>query len=84
MRANFREQRCSRLDTFRGVSYRHQRIRIAYLSADFYEHATAFLMAGVFEHHDKGRFETYAFSYGANDRSATRARLERRSIASST
>jgi protein O-GlcNAc transferase len=62
---------------FGGVSYRHQRIRIAYLSADFYEHATAFLMAGVFEHHDKGRFETYAFSYGANDRSATRARLER-------
>ena len=62
---------------FQGEQYRHDKIRIAYLSADFYAHATAFLMAGVFEHHDKARFETYAFSYGPDDNSAMRARLER-------
>jgi predicted O-linked N-acetylglucosamine transferase (SPINDLY family) len=33
------------------------RIRIAYLSPDFRDHAVSFLMAGVFEHHDRSRFE---------------------------
>ena len=58
-----------------GERYRHDRIRIAYLSADFRTHATAFLMAGVFEHHDKDRFETVAISYSADDKSPMRARL---------
>ncbi|HYK78678.1 MAG TPA: tetratricopeptide repeat protein, partial [Micropepsaceae bacterium] len=61
---------------WRGERYRHDKIRIAYLSADFYAHATAFLMAGVFEHHDRERFETFAISFGPNDRSDIRARLE--------
>jgi predicted O-linked N-acetylglucosamine transferase (SPINDLY family) len=59
-----------------GEIYPHQRIRIAYLSADFRAHATAFLMAGIFEHHDKARFETIAFSYSDDDKSAMRSRLE--------
>ena len=61
---------------WRGERYRHDKIRIAYLSADFYAHATAFLMAGVFEHHDKNRFETFAVSFGPDDKSDIRARLE--------
>jgi predicted O-linked N-acetylglucosamine transferase (SPINDLY family) len=52
------------------------RPRIGYLSADFHEHATAFLTAGVFEHHDRERFAVYAYSYGPNDHSPTRRRLE--------
>jgi len=40
------------------------KIRLAYLSADFHTHATAFLMAGVFERHDRDRFETFAISFG--------------------
>ena len=59
-----------------GERYRHDKIRIAYLSADFYAHATAFLMAGVFEHHDRERFETFAVSFGPNDKSDMGARLE--------
>ncbi|HEV7822426.1 MAG TPA: tetratricopeptide repeat protein, partial [Burkholderiales bacterium] len=59
-----------------GEIYRHERIRVAYLSADFRAHATAFLMAGIFEQHDKARFETVAISYSGDDRSAMRARLE--------
>ena len=41
---------------------RDQRIRVAYISPDFREHAVAFLMAGVFEHHDRNRFETIAIA----------------------
>jgi protein O-GlcNAc transferase len=58
-----------------GDIYGHGRIRVAYLSADFRSHAVPILMAGVFEHHDRRRFETIAFSYGADDQSAMRARL---------
>lgn len=53
------------------------RIRIGYLSGDFHQHATAHLMAGLFERHDRARFEVIAYSYGPNDRSPMRARLDR-------
>ena len=53
----------------------HDRIRIAYLSADFHNHATAQLTAGMFEHHDRSRFEVSAISFGPDDKSAMRARL---------
>ena len=62
---------------WQGEIYRHDKIRVAYLSADFRSHATAFLMAGVFEHHDTSRFEITAISFGADDRSPMRQRLER-------
>ncbi|MEX2199725.1 MAG: tetratricopeptide repeat protein [Burkholderiales bacterium] len=60
-----------------GERYRHDRIRLAYLSADFCEHATAHLMAGLFERHDRSRFETIALSYGPDDASPMRKRLAR-------
>ena len=62
---------------WRGERYRHDRIRIAYLSADFHEHATAHLMAGLFEAHDASRFETTAFSFGPETNDPMRARLRR-------
>jgi predicted O-linked N-acetylglucosamine transferase (SPINDLY family) len=34
-----------------------ERLRIGYLSADLYNHATAHLLAGVIERHDRERFE---------------------------
>ncbi len=68
--------RPAQVPLWRGEKYRHDKIRVAYLSADFRNHATAFLMAGVFESHDKNRFETTALSFGANDKSAMRTRLE--------
>jgi protein O-GlcNAc transferase len=52
-----------------------ERIRLGYLSADFHQHATAQLMAELFERHDRGRFEVFAYSYGADDDSPMRARL---------
>lgn len=61
---------------WRGEPYRHERIRVAYLSADFHAHATAVLMAGVFEHHDRAKFETFAISFGRDDGSPLRDRLK--------
>lgn len=60
---------------WQGELYRHERIRVAYLSADFHQHATALLMAGLFEHHDHSRFEVIAISYGPNIQDAMRMRL---------
>ena len=58
-----------------GERYAHDRIRIAYLSADYHEHATAYLMAEFFEEHDANQFETYAISYGKPSDGAMRQRL---------
>lgn len=40
------------------------RIRIGYFSADFHDHATLYLMAGLLREHDRSRFAVHAFSYG--------------------
>ncbi len=46
----------------RGEAYRHPRLRIAYLSADFADHPVSHLIAGVVERHDRSRFETFGIS----------------------
>ena len=59
------------------VRARGTRLRVGYLSSDLQEHATARLMAGLFERHDRARVETFAYSHGRDDGSALRARLVR-------
>jgi predicted O-linked N-acetylglucosamine transferase (SPINDLY family) len=59
---------------WRGEPYHHDKIRVAYISADFRDHATSWLAAGLFEHHDKSRFETTAVSLVADNGSEMRAR----------
>jgi predicted O-linked N-acetylglucosamine transferase (SPINDLY family) len=61
-----------------GVIARHARkdkIHIAYFSADFHEHATAYLMADLFESHDRSRFYISAFSFGPASGDPMRQRL---------
>ncbi|SDI03707.1 tetratricopeptide repeat protein [Propionivibrio dicarboxylicus] len=53
------------------------RWRIGYLSSDFKQHATAFLMIEMLEAHDRSRFETFGLSYGVDDRSEMRGRIGR-------
>jgi len=60
-----------------GERYDHDRIRIAYLSADFREHPVSYLIAGLFERHDRRKFEIFGISFGADDAGETRARLKR-------
>ena len=54
---------------------RHDKIRIGYYSADFHNHATAYLMAELFERHDRQRFELTAFSFGVESNDEMRRRL---------
>ncbi len=58
-----------------GEQYIHDKIRIAYLSADFRRHATAFLIAGLFERHDRARFQVHGVSFSVDDKSEVRSRL---------
>ena len=52
------------------------KLRIAYLSADFHTHATSYLIAELFELHDRHRFDVVAVSFGPHDNGALRARIE--------
>jgi predicted O-linked N-acetylglucosamine transferase (SPINDLY family) len=52
------------------------KIRVGYVSGEFREQATAYLTAGLYERHDKSRFEITAFDNGVSDHSPLRRRLE--------
>jgi predicted O-linked N-acetylglucosamine transferase (SPINDLY family) len=52
------------------------RIRLGYFSADFREHPVSYLAAGLFEAHDRARFELFAFAFGPPARGAMGARVE--------
>ena len=69
----------ARRDRRKNVARRRSssRIKLGYLSADFHEHATAYLMAGMIEQHDRTRFDVYAYSVGPDDGSPMRQRLAR-------
>ncbi|MCO6415433.1 glycosyl transferase family 1 [Siccirubricoccus sp. KC 17139] len=62
-----------RLSPERG--YRHDRIRIGYLSSDFCRHALSFLMAEVFERHDRREFEVFGYCSSPEDGSEIRRRV---------
>jgi predicted O-linked N-acetylglucosamine transferase (SPINDLY family) len=61
---------------WRGEKYQHDRIRVAYVSADFRHHPMAYLAAGMFESHDRSRFEVTAISLSPDDGSEIRQRLQ--------
>ena len=54
-----------------------RKIRIGYVSGEFRQQATAILMAGLYERHDRDRFEIIALDSGGNDQSEIRTRLEK-------
>ena len=56
------------------------KIRVGYLSSDFRAQATARLLVGVLEEHDKSRFEIHAFDNGWDDKSDMRRRVGRMSV----
>ena len=45
-------------------TYKNSKIKLAYFTSDFYEHAGMLNMEGIFKYHDKNKFEIYAFDYG--------------------
>ena len=55
---------------------KHNKIRIAYVSADFKNHPVAHLSAELYDLHDRNQFEVIAFSIGLNIRDFMRVRFE--------
>jgi len=51
------------------------KIRIAYYSADFFKHATSYLIVQLFELHDKHNFEFYGFSFGLDIKDEMQTRV---------
>lgn len=54
----------------------NNKIRLGYLSGEFRDQATAILMAGLYERHDRSRFEVIAVDNGSADTSPMSARLK--------
>ena len=57
---------------YKGEKYRHDRLRVAYISADFGEHPTSYLLAGLIEEHDRSRFKIIGVSLGTGAASPMR------------
>lgn len=60
---------------WRGETYSHDKIRVAYVSADFFTHATAHLIAGLLERHDADRFEVTGYALGPGVEDDMRQRI---------
>ena len=57
------------------VTQKPERLRIGYFSADFHLFPGMHLMAGLFEKHDRNKFEVFAYSYGPPKDDSMRRRL---------
>lgn len=69
-------QQYTRFD-FAHLKTQQIKLKIGYLSADFRLHPLAFLITELIENSDKNRFETIAYSYGKDDKTPERKRLEK-------
>ena len=56
---------------------KRSKIRLGYYSADFHNHATSYLIAELFERHDKEKFELIAFSYGPDTKDEMQLRISK-------
>lgn len=52
------------------------RLKVAYLSRDFYDHPVAHQVQALFGLHDRSQFEIHAYSFGPNDASTYRRTIE--------
>jgi predicted O-linked N-acetylglucosamine transferase (SPINDLY family) len=57
--------------------YRHDKLRIAYLSSDFHDHPVGHLIADLVDRHDRGRFKLFGFSLAQDRGDLLRERLRR-------
>jgi protein O-GlcNAc transferase len=63
------------LPIWNGTPYRHQKLRIGYISSDYCQHPVPALIVRLLERHDRARFEIIGLSTGLDDGSAIRARI---------
>ena len=57
-------------------NYNNKKIKVGYYSADFHSHATMYLIANLFEMHDKDKFEIIGFSYGRSPKDEMNSRVK--------
>lgn len=85
------QKRCAQTNTRRGLAaaalsgvkleplaktpYRHDQIRIGYLSSDFRDHPVAAQLIGLLEKHDRSRFKVVGLSIGKTDGSSKYHRI---------
>ena len=55
--------------------YPHERIRIGYLSSDYGKHAMSYLVAEMFERHDREQFDIFGYCSSREDGSDIRRRI---------
>ena len=55
--------------------YRHDKVRVGYLSSDYNLHPVSMLMAELVEKHDRSRFEVYGYCCSKDDGSDLRKRI---------
>ena len=60
-----------------GREYRHERIRIGYVSGDLCVHAVGLLLPELLEGHDRNHFEVYGYDFSPEDGTAHRERLKK-------
>jgi len=65
-------KRLSKKLNFTFSKIKKPRITVGYISPDFRYHAAATLMAKLFEHHDRDRFQIFGYSLGPDDGSPMR------------
>lgn len=59
-----------------GDQYRHGKLRVGYISGEFRDQATAYLIADLLECHDRSALELYGFSTGHDDNGMMRRRIK--------
>jgi len=74
-RKKFGNKSSNSLQTVKKV--KNTKIKLGYFSADFHDHATSYLIAELFELHNREEFEIYGFSFGPISNSQIRNRLEK-------
>lgn len=58
-------------------SYQNSKIKIAYFTPDFFEHAGMMNMEGIFKYHNKEKFEIFGFDYGYSNNDDTHHRIKK-------
>jgi len=61
----------------KGCEYKHDRIRIGYVSGDLCVHAVGLLLPELLEGHDRTKFEIYGYDFSPEDGTAHRERLKK-------
>lgn len=62
---------------WQGSAYHHEKIRVAYLSADFRQHPVSGLMVKLIEDHDRNHFDIIGISLASREKSPMGERISR-------